>query len=108
MFGEAFGVKSHSVPKSGNPVTEIHSRPARTWFVGVAGEGIACGKDASQERMQGQRVARSSVIGRPGQANFKVGGRLKADSFAVNDGLRIERPTILANQPRRSIQEFIS
>src|SRR3981081_73967 len=62
MFGKAFSVESHSVQQSGNPITEIQTGAARSWFVRVARERVTGREYTSQERMQGQGIAGSSVI----------------------------------------------
>src|ERR1700691_2680136 len=58
--------------------------------------------------MQSQWVSGTSVIGCARQANFQIRRRLKADSLAVNNGLRIQRLSILAHQPGGSVHELIS
>src|SRR6202522_2589060 len=108
VFGETFGVEGHPVTEPGNPITEIQSGAARSWFVGVAALCVACGKYAPQERVQGQWITGASIISGPRQANFEVRGWLKADSFAVNNGLRIQRLPVPANESRGSQDEFVS
>ena len=52
MFRKTIGVEGHSIPQSRNSITEIHSRPARSRLVGVAGERVTRREQTPQEGMQ--------------------------------------------------------
>ena len=108
MFGQAFGVESRSIAESGNPITEIHPGATRARLVGVTGQCVTGREYTPQKGMQGQWIAGTSVIGGAGEANFKVRGGLKTDSLAMDNWLRIQRLTVLADQPQGTIEEFVS